>query len=69
MNNGTYKYNRLKKEQILQLFEEADVINRAHICKAYSCSVYSVRQCIDELITDGVIELTRYGYKESRSHC
>ena len=57
------KYNKLNREQVLSLFQEKQVINRADITKKYGCSVYSVRQHIDDLMDEQIIRATKYGYK------
>jgi len=58
------KYNKLDREQVLQVFQEKLVVNRADITKKYGCSVYSVRQIVDDLLDNGTIKLTTYGYKK-----
>ena len=57
------KYNKINKEQILELFKTKKTINRKDITDKYNCSVYSVRREIDDLIDDEKIKLTNYGYK------
>lgn len=57
------KYNKINKEQILELFKTKKTINRKDITTKYNCSVYSVRREIDDLIDDEKIKLTNYGYK------
>lgn len=64
MNNGTHKYNRITKEQILYLFENADIITKQNVCDAYGCSIYLTRLLLEELKDDGTIQTTKYGYKE-----
>jgi len=59
------KYNKLNKEQVLKVFNEKTVITRADITSKYGCSVYSVRQIVDDLIDDNKIRLTKYGYKQT----
>lgn len=57
------KYNKITKEQILELFKTKKVINRRDITTKYGCSVYAVRKEIDDLIDDKKIKITNYGYK------
>ena len=57
------KYNKINKEQILILFQTKKVINRKDITTKYNCSVYHVRELIDDLKDDGKIVNTSYGYK------
>jgi ribosomal protein S25 len=64
MNNGTHKYNKITKEQILHLFEEKDIITKQDVCDTYGCSIYLTRQLLEELKDDGTIQTTKYGYKE-----
>ena len=61
------KYNKLNKQQVLNLFQEKTVVNRADITKKYGCSVYSVRQIVDDLLDEKIIRLTNYGYKRAES--
>lgn len=58
------KFNKINKEQILDLFNNKRVINRKDITDMYSCSVYHVIGLIDDLKDDGVIVNTNYGYKK-----
>jgi len=57
------KYNKINKEQILTLFNTKETINRKDITDKYGCSVYSVRREIEDLVDDGKIRLTNYGYR------
>lgn len=57
------KYNKLNREQVLQVFQEKAIVNREDITKKYGCSVYSVRQIVDDLLDEKIIRLTNYGYK------
>jgi predicted transcriptional regulator len=57
------KYNKLDKQQVLSLFQEKAVVNRADITKKYGCSVYSTRQIVDDLLDEKIIRITNYGYK------
>jgi hypothetical protein len=57
------KYNKLNKQQMLNLFQEKIVVNRADITSRYGCSVYSTRQIVNDLMDDKSIRLTNYGYR------
>ena len=56
-------YNKINKEQVLNLFKTKKVINRKDVTDTYNCSVYHVIKLIDDLKDDGVIVNTSYGYK------
>ncbi len=58
------KFNKINKEQILDLFNNKRVINRKDITDKYNCSVYHTRELIEDLKDDGVIVNTSYGYKK-----
>ncbi len=57
------KYNKINREQVLQVFQEKPVVKRADITNKYGCSVYSVRQHIDDLMDEQVVRATKYGYR------
>jgi predicted ArsR family transcriptional regulator len=59
----THKYRKISKKDVIELFKEKTVVNRADITKKYNCSVYSVRQHIDDLMDEQIIRATSYGYK------
>lgn len=57
-----HKYNKITKEQVLEVFNEKPMVRRVDITEKFNCSVYSVRREIDELVDDKIIRLSRYGY-------
>jgi len=59
------KYNKITKQQVLDLYKERTVVNREAITKKYGCSVYAVRRVIEDLLDDNKIKLTNYGYKQT----
>jgi hypothetical protein len=59
-----HKYNKINKEQVLDLFKEKPIITRADVTNKYNCSIYLVTQLIDELNDGNKIRLTNYGYKQ-----
>lgn len=67
MNRGMHKYNKITKKQVLELFKEKSMINRAYICERLGCSVYSTRIAVEDLIDDGVIRLSNRGYVKTVS--
>lgn len=58
------KYSKITKQEILELFQTKQVINRKDVTTKYGCSVYAVRKEIDDLIDIKKIKLTNYGYRE-----
>lgn len=59
------KYNKITQEQVLQLFEDKDVISKFYVCEKLGCSIYSARFELENLRDDGIIKLGRYGWVES----
>lgn len=57
------KYNKITKEQIISLFKNKPKLNRTYIAKELGCSIYSVRQTIEDLKDQKIIKLTNYGYE------
>ena len=57
------KYNKITKEQVLELFKEKQVISTEYICKKYNCSGYLVTQLMEDLRDDNLIRHTNHGYK------
>lgn len=58
-----HKYNKITKEQALEVFKSGKKVNRVDVCKAYNCSVYSTRIALEDLLDDGVIKLVHRGYR------
>jgi len=56
------KYNKISKEEVLELFWDKKIISRAYICKNLACSVYSARKIIEDLQDDKLIRITNHGY-------
>lgn len=61
------KYNKITKQQVLDLYKEMDVVNREAITRKYGCSIYSARIAVEDLLDDGKIKLTNYGYRRNES--
>ena len=59
------KYNKITKEQILELFKTKKTITRKDVTDRYKCSIYLTRQLIDELKESNEIKITNYGYKKT----
>lgn len=67
MNNGTKKYNKIVKEDILKLFNDKSTVATNYITKTYNCSEYSAIRHIETLVDDGVIRRSKCGYIRAES--
>lgn len=58
------KYNKITQEQVLQLFEDKDVISKFYVCEKLGCSIYSARQELEDLRDQKIIKLSNHGWCE-----
>lgn len=58
------KYSIINHNQVLEVFQEKQVVRRKDITAKYNCSVYLTRHILEDLIDQGTIELKAgVGYK------
>jgi len=59
-----HKYNKITQEQVLQLFEDKDMISKYYVCEKLGCSIYSARMELENLRDDGIIRVFNHGWVE-----